>query len=335
MACEKILSGHAGARPDPGRPDQRHRRASASPCAASAWTWPGDYGVEIVAGPRPTARRDTDMTPQLTKHPQYRGAAGRCSTPAFGQGPAIVTKNYAQLGIAAPLYQSHGVASKSFIELAGAAANGVRLPAAALLVGRAATRRRPAEAGWWSTTSRPSRPSGSSRSRPSAATPYDGLMILVEAMERAGHLRSRGGARRDRADQRLHGHGRRGQHEPRGPSGPRPGPPSGCSRSVTATGPSSSRTAARGRRRTGGGPDRPFGNRQGAGTRWKPFSSSSFGGADGRRRLRHRRPRLHDHLQRLRRDQFRPGRVRQCWAACAPCSSRSGGCRCRSPRWRR
>ena len=54
--------------------------------------------------------------------------------PGFGQGPAIVTRNYRQLGIKLPLYQSHGVASKSFIELAGAAAEGVRLPAAALLV---------------------------------------------------------------------------------------------------------------------------------------------------------------------------------------------------------
>ena len=56
--------------------------------------------------------------------------------PGFGQGPAIVTRNYAQLGMTAtPLYQSHGVASKSFIELAGPAAEGIRLPAAALLVG--------------------------------------------------------------------------------------------------------------------------------------------------------------------------------------------------------
>jgi branched-chain amino acid transport system substrate-binding protein len=52
----------------------------------------------------------------------------------FGQGPAIVTRNVRQLGIALPLYQSHGVASKSFIELAGEAAEGVRLPASALLV---------------------------------------------------------------------------------------------------------------------------------------------------------------------------------------------------------
>lgn len=92
------------------------------------------YGIEIVAeetyGPR-----DSDMTAQLTK---LKGAAGiqAVVNPGFGQGPAIVTRNYAQLGMTAmPLYQSHGVASKSFIELAGASAEGVRLPAAALLVG--------------------------------------------------------------------------------------------------------------------------------------------------------------------------------------------------------
>lgn len=92
----------------------------------------GKYGVEILHeesyGPR-----DTDMTPQLTN---IRNKAGvqAVINPGFGQGPAIVTRNYRQLGIGVPLYQSHGVASKQFIELAGEAAEGVRLPAAALLV---------------------------------------------------------------------------------------------------------------------------------------------------------------------------------------------------------
>ena len=43
-------------------------------------------------------------------------------------------KDIAQLGIKLPIYQSHGVASQQFIRLAGAAAEGVRLPAAAILV---------------------------------------------------------------------------------------------------------------------------------------------------------------------------------------------------------
>ena len=70
------------------------------------------------------------MTPQLTNIKSTAGVQAVLN-PGFGQGPAIVTRNYAQLGmIGLPLYQSHGVASKGFIELAGAdAAEGVRLPA--------------------------------------------------------------------------------------------------------------------------------------------------------------------------------------------------------------
>ncbi|MDO5642679.1 MAG: ABC transporter substrate-binding protein [Paracoccus sp. (in: a-proteobacteria)] len=91
-----------------------------------------DSGVEIVAdevyGPQ-----DADMTPQLTN---IRGSGAEAIlNSGMGQGPAVVTRNHRQLAIEAPLYQSHGVASKQFIELAGAeAAEGVRLPAAALLV---------------------------------------------------------------------------------------------------------------------------------------------------------------------------------------------------------
>jgi branched-chain amino acid transport system substrate-binding protein len=92
----------------------------------------GKYGIEILHeesyGPR-----DTDMTPQLTNIKNKAGVQAVIN-PGFGQGPAIVTRNFKQLAINVPLYQSHGVASKQFIGLAGDAAEGVRLPAAALLV---------------------------------------------------------------------------------------------------------------------------------------------------------------------------------------------------------
>jgi len=89
------------------------------------------YGIEIVAD-ESYGNKDTDMTAQLTK---IRGSGAQAILNfGFGTGPAIVTKNVRQLGIDLPLYQSHGVASKKFIELAGDAANGVRLPASALLV---------------------------------------------------------------------------------------------------------------------------------------------------------------------------------------------------------
>ena len=94
----------------------------------------GDYGISVLIDER-YGPRDSDMTPQLTN---IRNTAGvqAVVNPGFGQGPAIVTRNYAQLAVGLPLYQSHGVASNSFIELAGKeAAEGVRLPGTALLVG--------------------------------------------------------------------------------------------------------------------------------------------------------------------------------------------------------
>ena len=73
------------------------------------------------------------MTAQLAK---IRAIDGVQAIFVFGlgEGPAVVTKNIAQLGIKLPVYQSHGVASEEFIRLAGGAAEGERLPAAAILV---------------------------------------------------------------------------------------------------------------------------------------------------------------------------------------------------------
>ncbi len=89
------------------------------------------YGITLVAD-ESYGNKDTDMTAQLTKIRATNAQA--ILNFGFGQAPAIVTKNIKQLGIALPLYHSHGVASKAFIDLAGAAAEGARLPAAALVV---------------------------------------------------------------------------------------------------------------------------------------------------------------------------------------------------------
>jgi branched-chain amino acid transport system substrate-binding protein len=128
--------------------------------------------------------RDSDMTPQLTN---IKGKAGvqAVINPGFGQGPAIVTRNYRQLGITLPLYQSHGVASKQFIDLAGPAADGVRLPAAALLVADKlpdSDPQKPVVTGYTKTyqqkTGQPISGFGGHA--------YDGLMIFVDAAKRAG-----------------------------------------------------------------------------------------------------------------------------------------------------
>jgi len=77
--------------------------------------------------------KDTDMTAQLTKIRGIKPDAIICW--GTNPGPAVVTRNVKQLGIKIPLYMSHGVASKKYIELAGAeAAEGVMLPAGKLAV---------------------------------------------------------------------------------------------------------------------------------------------------------------------------------------------------------
>ena len=76
--------------------------------------------------------KDTDMTAQLTKIKGTKAEAIICW--GTNPGPAVVTRNVRQLGVKIPLYQSHGVASKKYIELAGDAAEGVTLPAGKLTV---------------------------------------------------------------------------------------------------------------------------------------------------------------------------------------------------------
>jgi branched-chain amino acid transport system substrate-binding protein len=77
--------------------------------------------------------KDTDMTAQLTKIRGIKPDAIICW--GTNPGPAVITKNVKQLGIKIPLYMSHGVASKKYIELAGSdAAEGVMLPAGKLAI---------------------------------------------------------------------------------------------------------------------------------------------------------------------------------------------------------
>jgi branched-chain amino acid transport system substrate-binding protein len=127
--------------------------------------------------------RDSDMTPQLTNIKNTAGVQAVVN-PGFGQGPAIVTRNYKQLGITLPLYESHGVASKQYIELAGPAAEGVRLPAAALLIADKLPANDPQKPVVVNYTKEYEAKTGQAVST-FGGHAYDGLMILVQAMQRA------------------------------------------------------------------------------------------------------------------------------------------------------
>jgi branched-chain amino acid transport system substrate-binding protein len=90
-----------------------------------------DFGLTITKS-ETFGAKDTDMTAQLTKIRQDAPEAIVCW--GTNPGPAVLAKNIQQLGLEIPLYQSHGVASPKFIELAGAAAEGIMLPTGKILV---------------------------------------------------------------------------------------------------------------------------------------------------------------------------------------------------------
>jgi len=142
-----------------------------------------NYGITLVAN-ETYGPKDTDMGPQLTKIKNTAGVQA-VFVIGLGQGPAIVTKNYKQLGITLPLYHAHGVASEEFIKLAGPAAEGVRLPAAALLVANKLSDKDPQKPVVVAYTK-----AFTAKWKTDVSTfgghAYDGLMLAVDAIKRAG-----------------------------------------------------------------------------------------------------------------------------------------------------
>jgi branched-chain amino acid transport system substrate-binding protein len=181
MACEKIFA------------DLKHRNLTnvalisgtggfGKSMNAQCHKVAGKAGIKILIS-ETYGPRDSDMTAQLTK---IRNTAGvqAVVNPGFGQGPAIVTRNYRQLGIVFPLYESHGVCSKQFIELAGPAAEGVRLPCAALLIADKLPNNDPQKPVVVNYSRTFLHNSGQAVST-FGGHAYDGLMILTGAMKRA------------------------------------------------------------------------------------------------------------------------------------------------------
>ena len=133
MACEKIfvdmqarklskialISGNGG-----------FDKSMRAECLKVATT----HHVEVLADETYGAS-DTDMTAQLTKI--KNSAPQAIITWTIGPVGSIVAKNKAQLGIAIPLFQCHGLPDPKYIELAGKAAEGDRMPATKLMLGDA------------------------------------------------------------------------------------------------------------------------------------------------------------------------------------------------------
>ena len=144
----------------------------------------GNYGIQILID-QTYGAADTDMTPQLTKVKGTPGVQAIMNTGASGQGAAVLTRNYGQLGMTnIPMYQNSGVASKAYIELSGPAAEGVRLPAAALLVADklpAGDPQKPVVIGYTTTFEKSAKQPVSTF----GGGAYDGLMMVVAAIKHA------------------------------------------------------------------------------------------------------------------------------------------------------
>jgi branched-chain amino acid transport system substrate-binding protein len=90
-----------------------------------------DFGLQVVAT-ESYKTNDTDLTAQLTK---IKGSSPEAIIVwGTNPGPALAAKNMKQLNMDVPFVGSHGIANKTFIDLAGDAAEGVVFPAGKLLI---------------------------------------------------------------------------------------------------------------------------------------------------------------------------------------------------------
>ncbi|MBI5571887.1 MAG: ABC transporter substrate-binding protein [Desulfomonile tiedjei] len=88
------------------------------------------FGLTIVAD-ESFNPKDTDMTAQLSKISAAKPEGIVCWT--IGPAGAIVAKNVKQLNIQTPLFQCHGLPDPKYVELAGAASDGNKMPSTKLM----------------------------------------------------------------------------------------------------------------------------------------------------------------------------------------------------------
>jgi branched-chain amino acid transport system substrate-binding protein len=139
-----------------------------------------ELGIEVVAD-EVYAPTDSDMTAQLTR---IRNANAQAILNfGIGAGPSIIARNTKQLSLTIPLYLSPAVASKTFLDNTGPAAEGVFVPVASLLVAD----KLPDDAPQKKTALDYKRIYEEAQKEPASyggGAAYDGLMILIGAIER-------------------------------------------------------------------------------------------------------------------------------------------------------
>jgi branched-chain amino acid transport system substrate-binding protein len=140
-------------------------------------------GIEILVN-EVYDKQATDLTDVLTK---VKGKAGVQAVVNWSIVPAqsIVAKNMRQLGLEVPLFQSHGFGNLKYVQQAGVAAEGTLFPAGRLLVVDGLPDSHPQKQ-----VLAAFKKDYESRYKEDVSTfgghAYDALMVVVEALKKAG-----------------------------------------------------------------------------------------------------------------------------------------------------
>lgn len=131
---------------------------------------------------------DTDMTAQLTKVKAAEPDA--VVVWAIPPSASIMTKNFRQLGIEAPLIHSHGIGNQTFIDLAMEASEGVLFPTGKLLVAESLADQDPQKTVLLEYASSYEAKFNQPRSG-FGGYAFDGISLVAAAIEKAGSDRER------------------------------------------------------------------------------------------------------------------------------------------------
>ena len=140
------------------------------------------FGVEILIA-ETYDRAATDLTATLTKL-KGKGVEAVVNW-SIVPAQSIIPKNMKQLGMDVPLFQSHGFGNIKYVEAAGAAAEGIIFPCGRLLIAEGLPANHPQRAALVKY-----KQDYESKYKEDVSTfgghAYDALMILVEAVKKAG-----------------------------------------------------------------------------------------------------------------------------------------------------
>ena len=138
----------------------------------------GEYGLEVVASIS-YKTDEADLTAHLTK---IKGANPEALVVwGTNPGPAVAARNMKQLSMTIPYIGSHGIANATFIELAGAAADGVVFPSNKVLLPESITDAKQKQV--VTTFMADYQKEYGSAPNSFAAHAYDGLTVVLEAIK--------------------------------------------------------------------------------------------------------------------------------------------------------